>query len=98
MFQIMHVSDRVRCKTDWSSGPLIMAESAVAVKKILVTFQGRKKVLAIPQEEGIASLRREFYFSFGVGSSESVATFQRYNEEFEDYVDLDSDSELFNKE
>ena len=33
-----------------------------------------------------------------MGSSETDATFQRYNEEFEDYVDLDSGSELFNKE
>ena len=97
VFQIMHVSYRVWCKTNWSSGQLIMAESAVAFKKILVTFQGRKKVLAILQE-GIAFLRKEFYFTFGMGSSESIAIFQRYNEEFEDYVDVDSDSELFNKE
>ena len=35
-----------------------MPASAVAVKKILVTFHGSKNVLAIPREEGIASLRR----------------------------------------
>jgi len=76
-----------------------IAESAVPVmKRILVAFLGRKKVLAIPQEEGVASLRGEFRFAFGEDSTGSVVTFQRYNNEFEDYIDLDSDEEIVNKE
>ena len=71
---------------------------AAAVKQILVMFEERKKILSIPQEDGINFLRREFLRVFDVNCSEAVITFQRFNPEFEEYVDIHSDSEVDSKE
>ena len=71
---------------------------AAAAKQILVMFEGRKKILSIPQEDGIDILRREFLRVFDVNCSEAVITFQRFNPEFEEFVDIHSDSEVYSKE
>ncbi len=66
-------------------------------KKILVACAGRAKVLTI-NEDGISNLAREFYAAFGVSEAESLVTFQRYCPDFEDFIDIEGDCELYHKE
>lgn len=70
----------------------------MAAKQTLVTFQERKKIINIPQGNGIDYLRKEFCRIFGIESKAAPVTFQRFNLDFQEYVDIDSDSEIFDKE
>ena len=71
---------------------------ASAVKKVLITYQSREKILTIPQENGISSLRLEFCVVFGVSEAGNSVTFQRYDSEFEENVDVESDDEVLDRE
>ena len=73
------------------------AASPTLAKRILVSYQERKKILTISRGEGIPSLQREFAWAFDLSSCESV-TFQQFNPTFEEYVDLDSDAEVSDKD
>ncbi len=59
------------------------------VKIILVTFGESKKILKITEEDGIDSLRKEFFHKFEVSNCEEQVIFQRYDSVFEEYVDID---------
>ena len=73
------------------------AASPTLAKRILVSYQERKKILTISWGEGVPSLQREFARAFDLSYRESV-TFQQYNPTFEEYVDLDSDAEVSDKD
>lgn len=70
-----------------------------AQKQVLVTYLERKKVVKIPPHSGsdIDFLSQEFSQVFGVESSSSV-TFQRFDSTWDEYVDLESDCELYSKD
>lgn len=72
-------------------------------KSILVSYLERNKVLKIPssKERGVdlKLLENEFikYFNFE-SNVHLVLSFHRYDEEWQDYIELDQDCTLMNKE
>ena len=69
-------------------------------KQVLVTYLDRKKVLSIPQGSNVGDidfLENEFLQVFGLSGSRSV-TFQRFNSIFQEYVDLEYNCEINDKD
>ena len=74
----------------------------MAVKQVLVSYGDRKKVLKITPNSGLSdvefltrSFRTEFSFKENVNV---VVTFQRYDQEWGELVDSESDSVINNKD
>ena len=70
-------------------------------KSILVSYLERNKILKIPDstDGDVTFLEREFKKEFKFGSNVNLlVTFQRYDSEWGEYVDLDDEYSLGNKE
>lgn len=70
-----------------------------ASKQVLVKYGERKKVLKIPQDHignEIQWLTEEVLKAFGLKHSNVI--FQRFDTTFEEYIDLESDSEVYDKD
>lgn len=72
------------------------------MKSILVSFLERNKVIRCPadSEEGdVSFLKREFRKQLSFEKHVAIdVTFQRFDSEWEEYVDLDDDETVSNKE
>ncbi len=66
-------------------------------KQVLVAYRDRKRILKIPQECGVDYVLQEIRKTFHLDSTSSVFL-QQYNATFEEYVDIDSDSEVGHNE
>ena len=76
-----------------------MASNGVDSKKIHVTFGESKRVINFPKEEDLEAkgLRHHFLRSFSdLLSDVALANvkFQRYDNTFQDYIDLENDAKL----
>ena len=69
-------------------------------KSILVSYLQRNKILKIPDspEGDVGFLEAEFKKEFKFESNVNLVTFQRYDGEWGEYVDLDDDYSIANKE
>ena len=71
-------------------------------RQVLVSYLERNKKITIPEYSGdsdIEYLRREFRANFDYGKNVRLQiTFQRYDPEWEEFVDLDEDGEVYHKD
>lgn len=73
-------------------------------KSVLVSFSGKKKVLRIHSTEkssDVSLLSKEFkntFFDCEEDSSSIAVTFQKFDRDWDEYVDLESWSTINNKE
>ena len=69
-------------------------------KRVHVTFGDSKRVISLPKGEIVKDLRYHFLRSFSDILSEHVAVanvkFQRFDDTFQDYIDLENDDKLEN--
>ena len=69
-------------------------------KRVLLCYLQKNKVVTIPEGvSDIAHLEKEFIKNFFFDSNVSVSIgFQRYDPEWEEYIELDADTVLSDKE
>ena len=68
-------------------------------KSVLVTYQERNKVLKVPEEGDLKVLEGEFRKVFKIESdARLVVTFQRYDTDWGEYVDLEEECTLQHKD
>ena len=71
-------------------------------RQVLVSYLERNKKITIPEFSGdsdIKYLRKEFRANFDYGKNVRLQiTFQRYDPEWEEFVDLDEDGEVHHKD
>ena len=67
--------------------------------KILVLVESRRKVVSVPTEAGIQGLREAVLNEFdGILRPDADLIFQRWDEDFKEYIDLAEDDELKDKD
>ena len=77
------------------------AKMSIAKKSVLVSYQQRNKVIQIPetkQESDIEFLTKEFKRAFALGEAVDIITFQMFDKEWDEYVDLDDNSPIRDKD
>ena len=71
-------------------------------KTVLVSYLERNKVIRIPEskkENDIDYLAKEFKKAFAFGRNVNILlTFQKFDQDWNEYIDLDDDSVLCNKD
>ncbi len=78
---------------------LAVTEAAVMEgKSVLVSFQERNKVLKLFEDGDLKVLEKEFRKAFKLDSEASLVTFQRYDTDWGEYVDLDDECTLQHKD
>ena len=73
----------------------------MARKSVLVSYQQRNKILQIPEskeETDIEFLTGEFKRAFELGETFDIIVFQVFDKEWNEYIDLDGNSSLCNKD
>jgi len=71
----------------------------MAMKQVLVSYGERKKVVKIPldkPESDLDCITKACHKDFGI--TESNMTFQRFDPTWDEYVDLEEDSEVHDKD
>ena len=67
-------------------------------RRVHVTFGDYKRVINFPKDEEILDLRYHFHRGFSDVLSEDITPanvkFQRYDDAFQDYIDLENDAKL----
>ena len=75
---------------------------AMAKKSVLITYNERKKVFQLYETQGksdIASLKKDFILQFKFESNVQLdITFQRFDKDWDCFVDLDDDAEIHDKD
>ena len=71
----------------------------VYIAMMLVSYMERNKVIKVPEEGDIVYLKKEFMKQFSFASQVSIdVAFQRYDNEWKEYVDLEECDTVANKE
>ena len=74
----------------------------MAKKSVLITYNERKKVFQLYETQGkrdIASLKKDFILQFKFESNVQLdITFQRFDKDWDCFVDLDDDAEIHDKD
>jgi len=61
---------------------------------VLLQFGERRKIVKVKKEEGpndVAVLRRVFFRDFYSGNEDASVYFQRFDQEWDEYIDIDDD-------
>ena len=69
----------------------------MTTRAILITYLDRKKLLKFPDGEGLDFLAQEFKKVFSINVNLKVH-FQRFNSEFDEYVELEEEDVLHHKD